>query len=515
MVDVPGAAGARPPLPSPASAAPLRAASPGPFGSAAAGAGGPLARGLAGSGGSGTFSAGALTRQSTGGGAGVPMKPGHKKQGRFEVYEVRAPRHAAGPGLTAHLVPTGFIEALVFTLVNRFVPPSICGDSEPAGAWLTCLACTRGHATGRARSCPAPVSGRSLCPRRMRCGAARRPAPPGASKRAGRCGAQEGNAPPPLSPVVGNGAALLEAAMKPATPDAAGPRSTASMDGGTSEPASRAPSESLEAGAADKSKEAKRKGRFQARARPPRQRSEGPAWQPADHRRGAQRTVCLGGQQSFKVGCSCGLSRGRMTRRCAFGARPVSLQAARLFCLATRAGGGRRPGRGAGLSLTQHGRGSGRAPRRLLRARMTAAAAARAQIVEDDFGDSKARVGRSTSATNVGDGRPGSSAGGGEASRPGASAAALLLALKEVASGLGAQYDLMKELVHAVQARRAPPGCWPGTGPAHQLACPLPHALRGRVACIRSARGLPRFDRPESPAACAARRTPSAAGTRA
>jgi len=331
MVDVPGAAGARPPLPSPASAAPLRAASPGPFGSAAAGAGGPLARGLAGSGGSGTFSAGALTRQSTGGGAGVPMKPGHKKQGRFEVYEVRAPRHAAGPGLTAHLVPTGFIEALVFTLVNRFVPPSICGDSEPAGAWLTCLACTRGHATGRARSCPAPVSGRSLCPRRMRCGAARRPAPPGASKRAGRCGAQEGNAPPPLSPVVGNGAALLEAAMKPATPDAAGPRSTASMDGGASEPASRAPSESLEAGAADKSKEAKRKGRFQARARPPRQRSKGPAWQPADQRRGAERTVCLGGQQSCEAGCSCGLSRGRMTGRCAFGARPVCLQAAPSF----------------------------------------------------------------------------------------------------------------------------------------------------------------------------------------
>ena len=74
---------------------------------------------------------------------------------------------------------------------------------------------------------------------------------------------QEGNAPPPLSPVVGNGAALLEAAMKPATPDAAGPRTTTSLDGGASEPSSRAPSESAEAGAAEKSKEAKRKGRFQ------------------------------------------------------------------------------------------------------------------------------------------------------------------------------------------------------------------------------------------------------------
>jgi hypothetical protein len=111
MVDVPGAAGARPPLPSPASAAPLRAASPGPFGAPAAGAGAPLARGLAGSGGSGNFSASALTRQSTGGGAGLPMKPGHKKQGRFEVYEVRTLRRGrAGPGRTAHtahMVPAG------------------------------------------------------------------------------------------------------------------------------------------------------------------------------------------------------------------------------------------------------------------------------------------------------------------------------------------------------------------------------------------------------------------------
>lgn len=76
---------------------------------------------------------------------------------------------------------------------------------------------------------------------------------------------QEGDAPPPLSPVVGNGGALMDAAMKPATPDAGGPRSTASLDGGASEAGSRAPSESAEAGAAEKSKEAKRKGRFQAR----------------------------------------------------------------------------------------------------------------------------------------------------------------------------------------------------------------------------------------------------------
>ena len=67
--------------------------------------------------------------------------------------------------------------------------------------------------------------------------------------------------------MVGNGAALMDAAMKPATPDAAGPRSTASLDGGVSEAGSRAPSESAEVGAAEKSKEAKRKGRFQARVR--------------------------------------------------------------------------------------------------------------------------------------------------------------------------------------------------------------------------------------------------------
>ena len=77
--------------------------------------------------------------------------------------------------------------------------------------------------------------------------------------------------------------------------------------------------------------------------------------------------------------------------------------------------------------------------------------------MEDDFGDSKARVGRSASTTNVGDGRPSGSAGAADAARPGASAAALLPALKEVASGLGAQYDLMKELVHAVQARAPSP----------------------------------------------------------
>lgn len=77
--------------------------------------------------------------------------------------------------------------------------------------------------------------------------------------------------------------------------------------------------------------------------------------------------------------------------------------------------------------------------------------------MEGDFGGAPARVGRSASTTNVGgDARPGSSAGAGEGARLAVSAAALLPALKEVATGLGAQYDLMKELVHAVQARPRP-----------------------------------------------------------
>jgi len=181
-----------------------------------------------------------------------------------------------------------------------------------------------------------------------RCSAACRPAPPGALERAGPAHAQEGNAPPPLSPVVGNGAALLEAAMKPATPDAAGPRSTASMAGGASEPASRAPSESLEGDAADKSKEAKRKGRFQARGCLLRQRSSGPG-----------RLLISGagpfwwvGQQSSAAGLARGPGRNRMTRRCAVDARPACSQAARLLRRETRADG-RRPGRGAGLSPTR------------------------------------------------------------------------------------------------------------------------------------------------------------------
>ncbi len=75
--------------------------------------------------------------------------------------------------------------------------------------------------------------------------------------------AVQGEAPPPLSPVLTNGAQLMEANLKPATPEPRG--STASLDG--SEGGSRAASESSELAA---NKEAHKKGRFKvAPALPP------------------------------------------------------------------------------------------------------------------------------------------------------------------------------------------------------------------------------------------------------
>ncbi|KAK9909926.1 hypothetical protein WJX75_009604 [Coccomyxa subellipsoidea] len=71
----------------------------------------------------------------------------------------------------------------------------------------------------------------------------------------GRFKVYEGEAPPPLSPVLTNGAALMEANLKPGTPEPRG--STTSLDG--SEAGSRAASESGEVAA---SKEAHKKGRF-------------------------------------------------------------------------------------------------------------------------------------------------------------------------------------------------------------------------------------------------------------
>ncbi|BDA42758.1 probable serine/threonine-protein kinase OSR1 at N-terminal half [Coccomyxa sp. Obi] len=71
----------------------------------------------------------------------------------------------------------------------------------------------------------------------------------------GRFKVYEGEAPPPLSPVQTNGAALMEANLKPTTPEPRG--SNASLDG--SEAGSRPASESGEVAAA---KEAHKKGRF-------------------------------------------------------------------------------------------------------------------------------------------------------------------------------------------------------------------------------------------------------------
>ena len=107
------------------------------------------------------------------------------------------------------------------------------------------------------------------------------------------------------------------------------------------------------------------------------------------------------------------------------------------------------------------------------------------QIVEDDFGGAPARVGRSASTTNVGgDARPGSSAGAGEGGRLAVSAAALLPALKEVASGLGEKYDLMKELVHAVQARLRVQGIWMHVHLAALAINPCTHGPKaGRCVC--------------------------------
>ncbi len=68
----------------------------------------------------------------------------------------------------------------------------------------------------------------------------------------------QGETPPPLSPVLTNGASLMEANLKPTTPEPRG--SNASLDG--SEAGSRPASESGEVAAA---KEAHKKGRFKVR----------------------------------------------------------------------------------------------------------------------------------------------------------------------------------------------------------------------------------------------------------
>ena len=94
-----------------------------------------------------------------------------------------------------------------------------------------------------------------------------------------------------------------------------------------------------------------------------------------------------------------------------------------------------------------------------------------AQIVEDDISSESGKSARrSATADKVAEGAPrlggpgGSSGGGGigahdakpgGAASPVTAARTLLPALKEVVAGLASQYELMKEVVAAVQARSA------------------------------------------------------------
>lgn len=76
------------------------------------------------------------------------------------------------------------------------------------------------------------------------------------------------------------------------------------------------------------------------------------------------------------------------------------------------------------------------------------------QIVEDDLlSESGKSMRRSTTSDKVAEGGPRPGAGGGEGAKSGNPAAArmLLPALKEVVAGLASQYELMKEVVAAVQ----------------------------------------------------------------
>jgi hypothetical protein len=88
----------------------------------------------------------------------------------------------------------------------------------------------------------------------------------------------------------------------------------------------------------------------------------------------------------------------------------------------------------------------------------------RAQIVEDDMASEGGKsVRRTTTSDKVAEalGPRGAGGSGGEGAKSGggaspAAARTLLPALKEVVAGLASQYELMKEVVAAVQARSLP-----------------------------------------------------------
>lgn len=80
------------------------------------------------------------------------------------------------------------------------------------------------------------------------------------------------------------------------------------------------------------------------------------------------------------------------------------------------------------------------------------------QIVEEDMGAEGAKVARRTGTSDkVAEGRaPSGQLGDGSKPIPATAVKILLPALKELLQGMGTQYDLLKEVVAAVQARPSP-----------------------------------------------------------
>ena len=85
-------------------------------------------------------------------------------------------------------------------------------------------------------------------------------------------------------------------------------------------------------------------------------------------------------------------------------------------------------------------------------------ACVREQIVEDDITADGTKVARRTGTSDkVAEGRaPGAQGGEGGKAIPATAVKILLPALKELLQGMGTQYDLLKEVVAAVQVRPRP-----------------------------------------------------------
>lgn len=224
----------------------------------------------------------------------------------------------------------------------------------------------------------------------------------------------QGEAPPPLSPVLANGAQLMDANLKPTTPEPRG--STTSLDG--SEAGSRPASESGEIAA----KEAHKKGRFKVLpgacqkshvlihmffVRGPGMTSVGRVYVACQALRRAHTSLCLPSNMKLWA-----------CKRALF----QSLQ-----------------------SFSPH-----------LHLMAVCDGSVRwAQIVEDDISAEAGKAARRTvTSDKVAEGRgPGSGVSDGGKGPINPTAAKILLpALKELMQGMGTQYDLLKEVVAAVQA---------------------------------------------------------------